>query len=234
MEYREELKFICSQHELDILAPRLEVIMNKDRHQTGQAYRIRSLYFDDYYDSAMHDNDAGVDRRYKIRIRVYEDPTETIKLEVKYKLRGRARKESCLLSLEQFETILAGDLRFDPQAPKPLRLLYLQQQMHLMRPRLIVEYERSAYVYPAGNVRVTFDRNIGYSDRFEAFFEDRLDLIPLLPRNSHILEVKYDEFLPDTIAQLLEIGTLSKTAFSKYYLSRLSAKGEPVYAGKID
>ena len=33
------------------------------------------------------------------------------------------------------------------------------------------------------------------------------------------------EFLPDTIAQQLEIGKLRQTAFSKYYLGRLAVQG---------
>ena len=39
------------------------------------------------------------------------------------------------------------------------------------------------------------------------------------------LEVKYDEVLPFTIAEQLEIGKLRQTAFSKYYLGRKAVIG---------
>lgn len=233
-EYREELKFIAPQHKLDIIHGRLKTVMSYDRHQIGESYRIRSLYFDDYYDSALHENDAGVDNRYKIRVRVYEDPSTTMNLEIKYKFKGRTRKEGCPLTREQYDDILAGNLVFDPEHPKPLQVVYLKSRMSYLKPKLIVEYERTAFVHPLGNVRITFDRNVSYSDRIEDFFQDRIDLVPLMEKNTHILEVKYDEFLPDYIAQLLETGGMARTAFSKYYLSRMSAKGETLYGGKID
>lgn len=234
IKYREELKFLCSQHQLDILFERLKVVMNFDKNQIGKSYRIRSLYFDDYYDSALHENESGVDNRKKFRIRVYENPKENINLEIKYKLKGKTLKESCPLTMAQYDDIMINSLPFDSNYPKPLMLLYLESQTRLMKPKIIVEYERTVFVDFPGNVRVTYDRNISYGDRLEDFFKDRIDLVPLLPKNIHVLEVKYDEFLPDYTAQLLEIGSLSRTSFSKYYLSRMSAKGETIYDNKID
>ena len=228
-KYREELKFLCSQNQLSIIYERLRVIMNFDKNQKGLSYRIRSLYFDDYYDSAFHENDAGVDDRKKFRIRVYDNPKEIIKLEIKYKLKGKTLKEACTITLDQYQAIINNELIFDPKFPKVLRLLYLESRMRLLKPKVIVEYQRTAFVGALGNVRITFDRNISYSDKLEDFLEDRVDLVPLLPKNQHLLEVKYDEFLPDYTAQLLEISTLEKTAFSKYYLSKLSLKGDREY-----
>ena len=49
--------------------------------------------------------------------------------------------------------------------------------------------------------------------------------VPLLPSGMHVLEVKYDELLPDFIAQALELGTLQQCAFSKYYLGRMALSG---------
>ena len=78
-----------------------------------------------------------------------------------------------------------------------------------------------------GNVRVTFDRNIMASRACDEFLENRVSgMVPILPKGLHVLEVKYDEFLPDFIARQLEIGNLRQTAFSKYYLGRLAVRGE--------
>ena len=96
-----------------------------------------------------------------------------------------------------------------------------------MEPKVIISYERSAFVHPTGNVRITFDRNIMASRVCDDFFEERVSgLVPVLPVGMHVLEVKYDEILPDVIAKQLEIGNLRQTAFSKYYLGRLAVAGE--------
>ena len=110
---------------------------------------------------------------------------------------------------------------------KPLNLLKLKSRDSLMRPKAIIEYERTAFVYPAGNVRITFDRNIMASRFCSAFFQDSVpEMTPVLPTGMHVLEVKYDEFLPDAIAGALELGNLRRTAFSKYYLGCLALAGE--------
>ena len=96
-----------------------------------------------------------------------------------------------------------------------------------MEPKAIIAYERTAYVHPTGNVRITFDRNIMASGYCDEFFEERVSgMTPLLPAGMHVLEVKDDELLPDHIAQQLEISKLRQTAFSKYYLGRLALRGE--------
>ena len=83
-----------------------------------------------------------------------------------------------------------------------------------------MEYDRTPWVYRTGNVRVTFDENIRSSGQTEAFLEQDFLRRPIMPAGQHVLEVKYDDFLPDYIRQVLQIGVLSRTSFSKYYLCR--------------
>jgi len=96
-----------------------------------------------------------------------------------------------------------------------------------MRPKAIIEYERTAFVCDSGNVRITFDRNIMASRSCTEFFNPSVPaMTPVLPTGMHVLEVKYDEFLPDYIAGTLELGNLQRTAFSKYYLGRKAINGD--------
>lgn len=235
IKYRNELKFICSESDLEILKERVGIIMDYDSHQQGDSYRIRSLYFDNYYNSAFYENAAGVDDRKKFRIRVYESTEDRINLEVKYKYRGRTHKESCLISKELGEEIIYDDtIPFNKDYEKPLMQFYLETKLHKLMPKIIIEYERTAFIYPEGNVRITFDRNIAFSEKIENFFDDRIDLAPILPTGKHVLEVKYDEYIPDFIAQLLELGNLERTTFSKFYLGRLCVGGENNYEYGID
>ena len=210
-----------------LLAGRLKNVMTQDIHPEGDCYEIRSIYFDDLWDRCLDENEAGVDRREKYRIRIYDPRSDVIHLEIKEKNRGLTKKRACDLSREECLAIMEGELPLNPDGRAPLNSLQLQMRCARMEPKVIIAYERTAFVHPSGNVRITFDRNIMASRNREDFLEDRVSgMVPVLPAGMHVLEVKYDEFLPDTIAQQLEIGKLRKTAFSKYYLGRLAVRGE--------
>ena len=213
--------------DLALLAGRLKSVMSQDIHQEGDCYEIRSLYFDDAWDRCMDENEAGVDQREKYRIRIYDPKSDVIHLEIKEKNSGLTKKRSCDLSREECYAIMEGSLPLRLDGRAPLNSLQMQMRCAKMEPKVIIAYERTAFVHPSGNVRITFDRNIMASRCCCEFLEDRVSgMTPVLPSGMHVLEVKYDEFLPDVIAQQLEIGKLRKTAFSKYYLGRLAVQGE--------
>ena len=90
----------------------------------------------------------------------------------------------------------------------------------LLHPVTIVEYERTAFIEKAGNVRITFDMNIGAGSAVGRFFDDNIMPVPILKTGMHIMEIKYDEMLPDHIKNAIDINNLKKSAFSKYYYSR--------------
>lgn len=230
MDYRVENKYIVPDTELYVIGHRLRPIMDFDRNQRGESYEIRSIYFDDIHDSCLEENDAGVDARRKYRIRSYGPDFDFLRLEIKEKLNGYTRKYSCPLSMAEYEAILEGGRALDFSANKVLNELLLRMRCDMLRPKVIIKYERSAFIHPSGNVRVTFDRNISASRDIEEFLSPVLpDAVPVLPRSMQVLEVKFDELLPDSIASQLETGRLQKTAFSKYYLGRLALNQEFVY-----
>lgn len=228
MDYRVEQKYLVTDADLIVLAGRLKSIMTKDVHQVGSSYEIRSLYFDDMSNHCMYENESGVDNREKYRIRVYNYASSIIHLEIKEKVNGMTKKAACVLTREEADKIMEGKplpLIFDDR--KPLNILKLRSNCDWLMPKVIIAYERSAFVYNAGNVRITFDRNITASSSCSEFFKERFSgAIPVLPTGVHVLEVKYDEFLPNQIAAVLEIGNLRQTAFSKYYLGRLAVQGK--------
>lgn len=227
IEYRVENKYLVSDLDLAVLAGRLKAVMSQDIHQTGDCYQIRSLYFDDLHDSCMDENESGLDQRRKFRIRHYDPAAQKLHLEIKEKYRGYTKKMACDITREECRRIMDGMPELTMDTRKPLNLLKMEMRCALMRPKAIISYERTAFVHPLGNVRITFDRNISASRCCGDFLEDRVAAsVPVLPAGMHILEVKYDELLPDFIAQQLELGKLQQTAFSKYYLGRLAIQGE--------
>lgn len=215
MEYRHELKFQMSDLDMVRLKHRLEPLMSLDPNQQNEFYTIRSLYFDDFSDSCFSENLAGVDRRSKYRIRLYEDHTDYINLEKKSKLHGMTKKESERLDLSQVLPYIDGtsELTAGPLTTE----LFIKQQSQGLAPKCVVEYERCAFTEEAGNVRVTFDTNIRGSldvDRFLDFSEDFM--MPSTEPGMHILEIKYDEFLPTYIREAVDLNNLLRQSFSKY------------------
>lgn len=220
-KFRNELKYICSEGELQILQSRIRMLCSPDAHAgTDGIYNIRSVYFDDSQNRYYYENENGTDPREKFRIRIYNASDSRITLECKKKERGMTHKDSCPLTAAQYEAILEGNL-LPTGADSPLleKFLLLQQGADL-KPKVIVAYERTPYVYSFGNVRITFDRNIGSTTDLNAFFEPYLPLRPILPLGKHILEVKYDELLPNFLYDAMNLGSLQRTTFSKYYLCR--------------
>lgn len=226
IKYRHELKYQVTNAEIQMLKMRIHHLMPLDSHvaQTG-SYFIRSLYFDDYDDRCLKENENGTDPREKFRIRIYNGSAEKISLECKRKERGKTHKTSCPLTVEQTRQLMAGKVIPNiGQQPPLLQKLTLQMMTRRLRPVVIVEYERIPYVYKNGNVRITLDTNIKSSSAVERFLDPQVPGRPVLPVGQQLLEVKYDEYLPDFIYRSLMLQNLRQTAFSKYYICRKYTK----------
>ena len=221
-KFRHEFKYIISADEDKILEQRVSALIPLDSHvgESGR-YTIRSLYFDSYSDRCYYENENGTDPREKFRVRIYNASGERISLECKRKERSKTLKTSCRLSREQCELLMRGQVPRDISDKQVvLRRLSLLMMSELFRPKVIVEYDRTPYIYRNGNVRVTFDRSIRSSSDVKSFLEPVLFTRPIMPVGQNLLEVKYDEYIPDFIKESLETGSLAQTAFSKYYLCR--------------
>lgn len=221
-QFRHELKYLCSAGELTILEHRLKCVMRPDSHAgPGGTYHIRSVYFDDLFDSCVAENLAGVNHREKWRLRAYNCDSGRISLECKIKENDMIRKETCPVTLEQFQALTHGmPLSVCADNPKLLNRFLLLIRTRGFAPKIIVGYDRRPYVNPAGNVRVTMDTNIFSSPDIDSFFDWELRRRPVQMTGQHLLEVKYDAFLPDQIYRTIQLRDMNRTAFSKYFLCR--------------
>ena len=225
VKFRHELKYPVTNAQLALLKGRIDRLIPLDSHVVGGSYQIRSLYFDDYDDRCLRENEDGTDPREKFRIRIYNHSTRKITLECKRKERGKTHKTSCPLTLEQTRQLMAGKPLPDIASQPPLlQKLTVQMLTRRMRPVVIVEYDRIPYVYKNGNVRITLDTNIRSCSQVEKFLDETLPSRPVMPLGAQLLEVKYDEYLPDFIYRNLQLHSLRQTAFSKYYICRKYTK----------
>ena len=224
-KYRNEWKYVCNEGELALIRARIGEVLEDDPHAGEEGkYTVVSLYFDDFKDSCAKSNNSGDPERFKWRIRYYtEGPSKYIHLERKEKKFGRCHKRSCPLSEEEVEIILEDrDIvsLFWQTGKKLLREFCLAIWMREFRPKVIVEYERYAYVEPTTNVRVTLDTNISAGYEFSEFLTGKYAKFPLQGEKQHVLEVKFDDILPGYLRNIVTQYGLFQTAFSKYYLGR--------------
>ena len=225
-KYRHEYKYQCSEAQLAVIQSRIEHFMYHDPHANNGGYSIRSMYFDNYAHRCFYENENGVAPREKFRIRIYNASDKRISLECKRKEHDKTYKTSCLLTMQEYESILrGGDLKDLDKKPDLLKKFMILLHTQHFKPDVIVEYDRIPYIYSVGNVRVTLDKNIRLSTDFENFFSPSIPSRPILPTGQHLLEVKYDELFPSFIENILQLNDLQRTTFSKYYLCRRLSTG---------
>lgn len=197
--------------------------MEKDSHTPDNGrYLIHSLYFDDYKDTSVYTTNSGLSKRFKWRIRYYGDDLDYIVLERKEKINSRCHKKSCKLTLTEYDKIISGNITDIVYNTNKELLKELARDMLIYdyRPKVIVDYERIAYVEEITNVRITFDMKISASYELEHFLDGDYTKFYIQETGENVLEVKFDDILPSYIRNIVESYGFNQTSFSKYYYSR--------------
>lgn len=217
---RHELKHGISQGEDRILSSRLRKLFSRDTNAGPDgSYRIRSLYFDTPNDTALRQKLDGVNCREKFRLRYYGDDLGFIRLEKKYKINGLCGKRSTRITQEQVEMLLSGDIGFLLSGDALMQELYSKMKGQRLAPKTIVTYEREAFLFAPGNVRITLDRNVRTGLASLDFLNPGLHHVPVSDGLT-VLEVKYDEFLPEIVKMAVQIPNTQASAYSKYAVCR--------------
>jgi hypothetical protein len=217
--YRHELKYLISEAECEAIRIRMKPVFHMDPNARNGEYMIRSLYFDDLFMSAYEEKDLGVNSRHKYRIRCYECSDRYINLERKKKVNQYIYKESAPLTKEEVGMILNGEYGFLLKSSHPLlREFYFECTSRMMRPRVIVDYDREPFILDEGTVRVTFDHAVRAGlESFDIFNPD-LPTIDVLEAGQLVMEVKFTEFLPQIVRTICQPKASMQTAVSKYCL----------------
>lgn len=221
MKYRHEWKHEICYEDLLILRRRLSLIAQRDAHADNGSYRVRSLYFDNHHDKALREKIDGVNKREKFRIRYYNDDASLLTLEKKCKINGLCTKERAPISPEQVRDILHG--RYDSLLTSGVPLIvemYSKIMGQGLRPKIIVDYIREPFVFAPGNVRITLDHHLRIGPDVSDFPDPHGLLIPA-GEDVVILEVKWDDYLPEVIRDAVQQPHCRVGAFSKYARCRI-------------
>ena len=222
LQLRHELKYYIDPPQYRILRSRLSAILSMDPHAGPDGrYHIRSLYFDDFKNTAFFEKQAGVARRKKYRMRIYDYSDSVIKLEKKVKLDQYIGKESIRLTREEADRILSGDISFMAYSEnRLLRAFYLESRRNLLRPNVIVDYYREAYIHPMGNVRITFDIGLHTGLDCLKLFDCNIFTVGAIEEPGVILEIKYDNFIPQAIRGLFPDTIRPRVSVGKFVICK--------------
>lgn len=217
---RHELKFFINEMQYFVLSGILDQLLQRDPNgDEYNEYHIRSCYFDTIQNTAFFDKLAGVQNRDKYRIRIYNFSDQVIKLECKTKAGNLISKRSLSIPKLLCEQLLAGDpTGLETTRSGLLNDVFREMTVNLLRPVVLVDYVREAYLHPAEEVRITFDKQLRTGLWSRDLFDPHVPTIPPFDENVIILEVKYNRMLPAYIRDILSTYCqgAQQSAISKY------------------
>lgn len=218
---RLEAKYFVNSAEARAMAGALGNTLERDGYDRGQGYFIRSLYFDSLENRAFEEKMAGVERRKKFRLRLYDFGSGRVKLEVKNKFNNSVFKESLWVSKRHAKEFQDGNYEALLGYESPLaRRVYAEFTQYCYRPVVVIDYVRQAFVWPFNNVRVTFDSGLKANSIDLNMFDRGIFMKPLMAENLSVLEVKFDHFIPEWLKTLIRMRSCN-SAVSKYCIGRL-------------
>ena len=213
--YRHEIKFEADFDKARRIKAQFAPALTADPNAAEDgSYIVKSLYFETPYSNDYTDKELGVQFRQKMRLRTYAG-SDVYKLEIKSKNGDVATKYSVSLTQAEAQQVAAGDYGFlADKASAEALFIYHQLVTKVYRPLMVVAYRRYAYLQPAGNFRLTFDEDLRWSaDPAGLFTPDHLSGVVT---DKTVMEVKYDDFVPNWITDRLHRTGINAGESSKY------------------
>lgn len=218
---RQEEKYPISYFDYVDLSQRLSNVLLEDPNNGQGGYRVRSLYFDSYRNTDFYEKLSGMENRKKIRLRIYSPDDEKVKLEIKKKFGGSQVKDTVVISREDAKRLIDMDyealLNYKSDVA---RTIYNIMKIDRLRPVVLIEYRRKAFIHPMNEIRLTLDTDIRSSETNFDFFGQAPVLIPTDDYFMGILEVKYNGFIFKWITDILTPFDLNRESYSKYMVSK--------------
>ena len=179
---RQERKFDLNLTEAAGCEQALRHYLRPDPHNGSQGYLVRSLYFDTYLNRDFWDKSGGYPQRKKLRLRSYSPRDGFALLEMKQKDGAQQRKRSLRVSREEAEQLIQGrySLLLDLDDPFAAECHSLLETL-FYRPKVLIEYRRTAYLLPTNSIRITFDREIRAQTGHLDLFADPFLGAPVFP-----------------------------------------------------
>ena len=193
----------------------------------GTQYSLVSLYLDtpglDFYLDTVH----GEKNRHKLRIRRYLKPGAPAFFEVKSRVNDIIRKRRAPVRQEAIGDLIRGasprrSHLLHPESSHLADLLFFRDLMMIANasPRIRVRYNREAYIDRVDRkVRITFDRQVTCSPTETCDVIGDGDQWHKACNLAVILEVKFDQTMPEWVIRMIRSFNLIRTSIPKYVMS---------------
>ncbi|NLZ24429.1 polyphosphate polymerase domain-containing protein [Candidatus Dojkabacteria bacterium] len=219
---RQELKYYIDWKDYLYAKSILSKTMQQDQYQKDEeGYFVRSIYFDDIYNTSLNENLGSEYYRTKYRLRTYSFDQQWAKIEKKSKKGEYLYKKSTTISRSMANKMLNNSFSssFLKKRNPTMNSLCFNLCKKYYHPVVTIDYIRDAFVKD-NNLRISFDKNLRYNDtKFELYNED-LDTISFLNNKVVIMEIKYDKFYPAWLPNLLKLNCSPALPISKYLNAR--------------
>jgi hypothetical protein len=234
---RYELKYVidepCARRVRDFVRCHLR----RDEHAIPEmrfSYPIYSIYLDGPGLNLYRQTTQGQKNRFKLRVRYYDhEPAHPVFFEVKRRINEIIIKERAVVRRDALDRLLSGGAprrdclvdENDAESYGALQHFCELRSGMLGEPKLIVYYEREAWVLPQDeSVRVTFDRECAGARYDGAASALRggvgTTLCPDRWVNAQVpgvvLELKFDDRFPVWMRELVRSCDLYRTTMGKY------------------
>lgn len=223
---RFELKYLVERSAARRFRDELAERMRVDPHQPGDAYRVRSVYYDTRDLVFYWEKIEGLRFRRKVRIRHYGHPHEIddstdVFVEIKQRVNKVTQKRRAVIAMADARALVQdGQRRTAAASPADERLLGevagLVETLDL-RPTALVAYWRDALIgdETEPGLRVTFDSDLRVRGDLLELNIDTPNRVALDP-DMVVVELKVNERVPHWLTQAVARHQLTLVRVSKY------------------
>lgn len=196
-----------------------KILVLDNNCKNDKGYNVRTLYFDNFSNDELEKKINGDFFRSKLRLRVYNNNFSKIFLEVKDKENFLSKKNKILLNQKEAENFIKSKLPYQEYDNELINEIIQKKNNNFLVPKIIINYSRLAFKSRDGGTRITFDFNLNSESSSIDFFNTNKAKFPIISDKKIILEIKYKNFIPKYIGEIIETCNLNRCAISKYYLA---------------
>lgn len=218
---RQENKYYINFPDYNYIKNDISKVMRRDDNcHNNLSYKVRSLYFDNFYYKCVEEKLAGEKYRSKYRLRVYNNNFDNIKLEVKIKNNSISFKKSFKIDKEFCIKLINNyDLNIHEITNQELKNQIIYMKHNWYKPTSIVNYERDAFFYSKDFLRITFDKKMTTELSNLDFFNLNCQQQKFFINDLVVMEVKFKNYIPKFIVDIFQKYNIARSAISKYVLS---------------
>jgi hypothetical protein len=224
---RFEIKYLVKAGQLNTVRAALGKMMAHDPNAgPGGRYYNYSIYFDSPRYRFYSEKHEGLLQRLKPRLRAHlpaiDAPVQQVYLELKGRHDRTVQKRRTAIGLGMARAMLSGELpAMDSEVSVPEvydEFEFLARRFGL-RPVVSVLYTRTPFHFPLyPNVRLTFDTGIQGS-LHTTLDRNRTGFQYVIPPTQALIELKYNDQIPQSVLYVLNRLELEQVTFSKFALA---------------